>query len=85
MGQCHLTFFCVADLIVKEAIRSFELNIAVFDEIQELSEQKKLIPTIIQGSSSNHGIQWTNTSSFLISTLAITILSAYYYTRLHQQ
>lgn len=84
MGQCHLTFFCVADLIVKEAIRSFELNIAVFDEIQELSEQKKLIPTIIQGSSSNHGTQWTNASSFLISTLAITILTAYYYTRLHQ-
>lgn len=32
------------DLIVKEAVHSFELNIALFDEIQLLSEKKLLPP-----------------------------------------
>ncbi|KAI8384436.1 heme oxygenase-domain-containing protein [Radiomyces spectabilis] len=34
------------DLIVEEAVRSFELNIAVFDEIQVLSETGQLTPTV---------------------------------------
>ncbi|KAG0168484.1 hypothetical protein DFQ28_006946 [Apophysomyces sp. BC1034] len=34
------------DMIVSEAVRSFELNIAVFDEVQELSEANKLVPTV---------------------------------------
>lgn len=34
------------DLIIAEAIYSFELNIALFDEIQALSEAKKLYPTL---------------------------------------
>ncbi|KAJ8662934.1 hypothetical protein O0I10_001110 [Lichtheimia ornata] len=76
------------DLIVKEAIRSFELNIGVFDEIQELSEQGKLIPTLIQGSKDN-GSQRPNrslssSSSFFVSALAISIFTAYYYTRMHK-
>jgi hypothetical protein len=33
------------DLIVKEAIHSFELNIALFNEVQYLSESKKLKST----------------------------------------
>lgn len=36
------------DLIVSEAVYSFELNIQLFDEIQELSEAGKLVPSIIQ-------------------------------------
>lgn len=36
------------DLIVAEAVNSFELNIALFDEIQELSDAGKLASTIIQ-------------------------------------
>lgn len=36
------------DLIVAEAVNSFELNIALFDEIQELSEAGKLARTVIQ-------------------------------------
>jgi heme oxygenase len=36
------------DLIVSEAVYSFELNIQLFDEIQELSDAGKLIPSIIQ-------------------------------------
>ncbi|KAI8888266.1 hypothetical protein K501DRAFT_210725 [Backusella circina FSU 941] len=35
------------DLIVTEAIRSFELNIALFDEVQQLSEANSLHPTIL--------------------------------------
>lgn len=34
------------DLIIAEAIYSFELNIALFDEIQVLSETKKLHATL---------------------------------------
>ncbi|KAI8379751.1 heme oxygenase-domain-containing protein [Radiomyces spectabilis] len=34
-------------MIVAEAIRSFELNIAVFDEIQAISDAKQLKPTMI--------------------------------------
>lgn len=36
------------DLIVAEAVRSFELNIDLFDEIQALSDAGKLAPSIIQ-------------------------------------
>ncbi|EPB82257.1 hypothetical protein HMPREF1544_11021 [Mucor circinelloides 1006PhL] len=36
----------VKDLIVAEAIYSFELNIALFDEIQALSDSKELHPTL---------------------------------------
>lgn len=36
------------DLIVSEAVHSFELNIQLFDEIQELSDAGKLIPSVIQ-------------------------------------
>lgn len=36
------------DLVVSEAVLSFELNIALFDEIQELSEAGKLVPSSIQ-------------------------------------
>lgn len=36
------------DLIVAEAVQSFELNIGLFDEIQELSDNGKLIPSLIQ-------------------------------------
>ncbi|KAF7730687.1 hypothetical protein EC973_001636 [Apophysomyces ossiformis] len=39
------------DLIVAEAVKSFELNIAVFDEVQALSEANKLVPTIDAGAS----------------------------------
>ncbi|KAI8886696.1 hypothetical protein K501DRAFT_213212 [Backusella circina FSU 941] len=35
----------IKDLIVKEAIHSFELNIALFNEVQYLSESKKLKST----------------------------------------
>lgn len=35
------------DLIVTEAVLSFELNIALFDEIQALSEAGKLVPSIV--------------------------------------
>ncbi|GAA5806795.1 hypothetical protein MFLAVUS_000143 [Mucor flavus] len=36
------------DLIVAEAIQSFELNISLFDEIQQLSEEGKLATSLIQ-------------------------------------
>lgn len=36
------------DLIVSEAVQSFELNIALFDEIQELSDAGQLASSIIQ-------------------------------------
>lgn len=36
------------DLIVSEAVHSFELNIQLFNEIQELSDAGKLIPSVIQ-------------------------------------
>lgn len=36
----------MVDLIVAEAIYSFELNIALFDEIQALSDSKELHPTL---------------------------------------
>ncbi|KAI9315251.1 heme oxygenase-domain-containing protein [Dichotomocladium elegans] len=39
------------DLIVQEAIHSFELNIALFDEIQRLSEEKALISTKKEGAA----------------------------------
>lgn len=83
MGRRRVTLhrLCVADLIVKEAIRSFELNIGVFDEIQELSEQGKLIPTLIQ---QDNGSRSSSSSSFIVSALAISILTAYCYTRLHK-
>jgi len=35
------------DLVVDEAVNSFQLNIAVFDEVQELSEKKLLAPTLV--------------------------------------
>ncbi|KAI8331986.1 heme oxygenase-domain-containing protein [Choanephora cucurbitarum] len=35
------------DLIVAEAVRSFELNIALFDEVQELSEAGVLAPSVL--------------------------------------
>ncbi|KAG2236118.1 heme oxygenase-domain-containing protein [Thamnidium elegans] len=36
------------DLIVAEAVQSFELNINLFDEIQQLSEEGKLATSLIQ-------------------------------------
>ncbi|CEP11162.1 hypothetical protein [Parasitella parasitica] len=36
------------DLIVAEAVLSFELNIQLFDEVQELSDAGKLAPSIVQ-------------------------------------
>lgn len=36
------------DLIVAEAVQSFELNIDLFDEIQALSDAGKLAPSIIK-------------------------------------
>lgn len=36
------------DLIVSEAVQSFELNIDLFDEIQALSENGQLVPSLIQ-------------------------------------
>ncbi|KAI8091242.1 heme oxygenase-domain-containing protein [Gilbertella persicaria] len=36
------------DLIVAEAVQSFELNIDLFDEVQALSEADMLVPTVIQ-------------------------------------
>lgn len=36
------------DLIVAEAIQSFELNISLFDEVQQLSEEGKLATSLIQ-------------------------------------
>lgn len=35
-------------MIVAEAVQSFELNIGLFDEIQELSDAGKLIPSLIR-------------------------------------
>lgn len=35
----------LSDLVVTEAIKSFELNIALFDEVQRLSESGQLVRT----------------------------------------
>lgn len=45
MDHRSLTLPCI-DLIVAEAIYSFELNIALFDEIQALSDSKQLHATV---------------------------------------
>ncbi|KAI9486540.1 MAG: heme oxygenase-domain-containing protein [Benjaminiella poitrasii] len=43
LDNAHVTQY-VKDLIVAEAIYSFELNIAIFDEIQALSDANELVP-----------------------------------------
>lgn len=50
-------FFLIIDLIVAEAIYSFELNIALFDEIQELSDANKLVPTLKERGVANAEIK----------------------------
>ncbi|KAI9289798.1 heme oxygenase-domain-containing protein [Umbelopsis sp. AD052] len=37
------------DLVVTEAVKSFQLNIALFDEVEELSQKKLLAPTLLRG------------------------------------
>ena len=39
------------DLVVAEAVQSFELNIDLFDEVQAISDAGELIPSIIQTES----------------------------------
>jgi hypothetical protein len=57
--------FVVVDLIVAEAIYSFELNIALFDEIQELSEAKQLHATLAES-----GIEYVSPSTSVKSTVS---------------
>lgn len=75
------------DLIVQEAIRSFELNIAVFDEIQMLSEQGKLVPTL--GNNSKKVKVGSSSSSswptLLIASTAAAAVGAFIYARYYQR
>ncbi|KAI8143838.1 heme oxygenase-domain-containing protein [Fennellomyces sp. T-0311] len=71
------------DLIVAEAIRSFELNIALFDEIQQLSEQGKLVATA--GSQKSLGSTLARWSPILAASVAIAAVGATYYVRYQQR
>jgi hypothetical protein len=63
--------YSIIDLIVAEAIHSFELNIALFYEIQELSDSKQLHPTLNKYSVSvsdpkNQASNYTPTTDWLV-------------------
>lgn len=70
------------DLIVQEAIRSFELNIAVFDEIQTLSEQGKLVPTLGSSKKDKAGSSW---STILLASTAAAAVGAFVYARYYKR
>lgn len=46
-GKANI-LLCYVDLVVAEAVKSFQLNIALFDEVEELSEKKMLAPTLLR-------------------------------------
>lgn len=72
------------DLIVQEAIRSFELNIAVFDEIQSLSEQGKLVPTL--GSKKDKvASSAARLSTILVASTAAAAIGAFIYARYYKR
>ncbi|KAI8076523.1 heme oxygenase-domain-containing protein [Gilbertella persicaria] len=81
----HVTQY-LKDLIVTEAIRSFELNISLFNEIQELSEAHQLNPTLSDTESveENHeyklpGINTDWLVGFFTGTLTLVVgLSLYH-------
>ncbi|KAI7859255.1 hypothetical protein BDC45DRAFT_432849 [Circinella umbellata] len=72
------------DLIVAEAIRSFEVNIGLFDEVQVLSEQNKLVPT-----AGNEKNTTSNTLLRLSPVIALSVAAAAigtaYYVRFYQR
>lgn len=79
-----LTLCVHIDLIVQEAIRSFELNIAVFDEIQTLSEQGKLVPTL--GSSKKDKVVGPSSwSTILLASTAAAAVGAFIYARYYKR
>lgn len=75
------------DLVVKEAIRCFELNIALFDEIQALSDANQLLPTE-EDPSLRRSFKWllpsTTTTTMvpiLVTVVATTALGCAAYFR----
>ena len=67
-----------------EAIRSFEVNIGLFDEVQVLSEQNKLVPT-----AGNEKNTTSNTLLRLSPVIALSVAAAAigtaYYVRFYQR
>ncbi|KAI9493357.1 heme oxygenase-domain-containing protein [Zychaea mexicana] len=72
------------DLIVTEAIRSFEVNIAVFDEIQQLSEQDKLVPTL-GSEKKSAGSTLARWSPAIALSVAAAAIGTAYYVRFYQR
>ncbi|ORX56152.1 hypothetical protein DM01DRAFT_1362437 [Hesseltinella vesiculosa] len=77
------------DLIVQEAVRSFELNIAVFDEVQRLSDAGQLVPMkrARNRQSRKSAPAPSNLSCYIMgTTLSITALAIGYqlYKRLYK-
>ncbi|KAI9253779.1 heme oxygenase-domain-containing protein [Phascolomyces articulosus] len=72
------------DLIVTEAIRSFEVNIGLFDEVQKLSEQGKLVPTAGSEKKTIDStvVRW---SPIIALTVAVAAVGTAYYVRFHQR
>ena len=73
------------DLIVQEAIRSFELNIAVFDEIQTLSEQEKLVPTLGSNKKDKVASSTARLSTILVAFTAAAAVGAFIYARYYKR
>ncbi|KAI7879099.1 hypothetical protein K492DRAFT_178978 [Lichtheimia hyalospora FSU 10163] len=73
------------DLIVQEAIRSFELNIAVFDEIQTLSEQQQLVPTLGSNKKDKVASSTARWSTILVASTAAAAVGAFIYARYYKR
>ncbi|KAG0186353.1 hypothetical protein DFQ28_007972 [Apophysomyces sp. BC1034] len=63
------------DLIVDEAVRSFELNIAVFDEVHELSQANKLRPTV-GAKVVNSSVDRVRSATFWVTAVTAVAISA---------
>ncbi|KAI8093687.1 heme oxygenase-domain-containing protein [Halteromyces radiatus] len=65
------------DMIVSEAVRSFELNIAVFDEIQHLSESNQLPPMDNKSSFTKTTVEKDQDGNTITTTYTTTTTTTY--------
>ncbi|KAF7729783.1 Heme oxygenase 2 [Apophysomyces ossiformis] len=63
------------DLIVDEAVRSFELNIGVFDEVHALSQANKLLPTV-GNTVTNSPVDRVRSATFWVTAVTAVAISA---------
>lgn len=89
----HLKIYLLAllDLVVAEAVKSFELNIALFDEVEQLSQKNLLTPTKVTVSKaeaedkvepvqidSKSSFTWPSATSVAIGVAAIGVVAYIY-------